>query len=98
MADDLLTLRDATNRIRPLDRRYLGICPIEVERIIGTDSRGGDFDREFRPYAKTCAPAKSEWRRDSRAAIFRRSLRTSSATRTSSSMATIVSPLHADAG
>jgi hypothetical protein len=49
MAHDLLRLRDATNRVRPFDRRYLGTRPIEVDQIIGTDNRGGDFDREFRP-------------------------------------------------
>src|SRR5512133_873756 len=48
MAGQLLPLKDATDRLRPSRRRYLGARPIEVERIIGTDSRDGDFDREFR--------------------------------------------------
>jgi hypothetical protein len=48
MARDLLTLDEATERLRPFARRYLGIRPIRVESVVGTDSRGGDFDRDFR--------------------------------------------------
>jgi len=48
MATHLLPLNDAIERLRPFRRRHLGVRPIEVRRIIGTDSRGGDFDREFR--------------------------------------------------
>jgi hypothetical protein len=48
MARDLLPLDEATERLRPFARRYVGIRPIEVERMVWTDSRGGDFDREFR--------------------------------------------------
>jgi len=48
MADQLLQLKEATKRLRPHRRRYLGVQPIEVGSIIGTDSRDGDFDREFR--------------------------------------------------
>jgi hypothetical protein len=47
MAGHLLPLDQATERLRPYHRRYLGIRPIELDSIIGTDSRGGDFDREF---------------------------------------------------
>ena len=48
MTRNLLTLDEATERLRPYSRRYLGIRPIPVERIVGTDSRVGDFDRDFR--------------------------------------------------
>src|SRR5215831_3284510 len=48
MADELLQLNEATDRLRPHRRRYLGVRPIQVGNIIGTDSRDGDFDREFR--------------------------------------------------
>ncbi len=48
MTRNLLTLDEATERLRPSARHYLGIRPIPVERIVGTDSRAGDFDRDFR--------------------------------------------------
>jgi ParB-like nuclease domain len=48
MARELLPLDHATERLRPYRRRYLGIRPIAVSAIVGTESRGGDFDREFR--------------------------------------------------
>jgi ParB/Sulfiredoxin domain len=48
MAGDLLPLKQATERLQPFRRRYVGVRPIDVSRIIGTESRGGDFDREFR--------------------------------------------------
>lgn len=46
---DLLPLDEATRRLRPFARRYLGLRPIPVSRVVGTDSRGGDFDRAFHP-------------------------------------------------
>jgi hypothetical protein len=48
MARDLLALDEATERLRPFARRYLGIRPIRVDSVVGTDSRVGDFDRDFR--------------------------------------------------
>ncbi len=45
----LLPLDEATRRLRPFARRYVGLRPIPVSQIVGTDSRGGDFDRDFRP-------------------------------------------------
>ena len=48
MARDLLTLEEATERLRPFASRYVGIRPIPVAGIVGTDSRVGDFDRDFR--------------------------------------------------
>ncbi|HXV58165.1 MAG TPA: hypothetical protein VD704_09875 [Gaiellaceae bacterium] len=46
---ELLPLDEATRRLRPFARRYVGLRPIPVSQIVGTDSRSGDFDREFRP-------------------------------------------------
>jgi hypothetical protein len=48
MARDLLTLEEATDRLRPFARRYVGVRPIPVGNVVGTDSRAGDFDRDFR--------------------------------------------------
>jgi hypothetical protein len=38
-----------TRRLRAYERRYLGVKEIPVRQIVGTDSRGGDFDRDFVP-------------------------------------------------
>jgi hypothetical protein len=46
---ELLDLEEATQRLRPFARRYLGVRAIPVSQIVGTDSRKGDFDRAFRP-------------------------------------------------
>jgi hypothetical protein len=46
---ELLPLEEATRRLRPFSRSYVGLRPIPVARIVGTDSREGDFDREFKP-------------------------------------------------
>jgi hypothetical protein len=45
----LLPLDEVTRRLRAYERRYLGVREIPVRQIVGTDSRGGDFDREFVP-------------------------------------------------
>ena len=45
----LLELDQAEQRLRPFGRRYLGLRPIPVANIVGTDSRSNDFDRDFRP-------------------------------------------------
>ena len=47
MARDLLPLDEASARLRPIGRRSLGIRPIALRNIVGTDSRGSDFDRDF---------------------------------------------------
>jgi hypothetical protein len=47
VASHLLPLEQATERLRPSGRRHLGVRPIELRNIIGTDSRDGDFDRDF---------------------------------------------------
>jgi len=46
---ELLPLDEATRRLRPFARTYVGLRPIPVSRIVGTDSRGSDFDRDFQP-------------------------------------------------
>jgi hypothetical protein len=46
---ELLELDEAEQRLRPFARRYLGVQAIPVEHVIGTDSRAGDFDRDFQP-------------------------------------------------
>ena len=45
----LLPLEEATRRLRPFEQRYVGIRPIPLNHVVGTDSRGGDFDRDFLP-------------------------------------------------
>jgi hypothetical protein len=49
MARRLLELEHATDSLRPSRRRYLGVRPIEVASIIGTEGRGNDFDAVFSP-------------------------------------------------
>ncbi len=46
---DLLPLAEAERRLRPFQRRYVGLRSIPVRHVVGTDSRGGDFDRDFLP-------------------------------------------------
>jgi hypothetical protein len=46
---ELLPLDEATRRLRPFARRYVGLRPIPLHQVVGTDSRGSDFDRDFRP-------------------------------------------------
>jgi hypothetical protein len=45
----LLELEDAEQRLRPLTRRYLGVRPIPLEHVVGTDGRAGAFTRGFEP-------------------------------------------------
>ena len=47
--DRLLELAEVERRLRPFDRRYLGVREIPLEEIVGTDSRASDFTRDFRP-------------------------------------------------
>jgi hypothetical protein len=60
MTRPLLELDEATRRLRPFARRYAGVRPVPLVRIVGTDSRGGDFDREFRPRRRG---SRERWRR-----------------------------------
>jgi hypothetical protein len=61
---DLLPLDQAVERLRPFARRYLGVRPIPVSQIVGTDSRGSDFDRDFRPRRPD---VRERWQRVERA-------------------------------
>ena len=46
---ELLPLEEATRRLRPFARRYVGLRPIPLSQVVGTESRGSDFDRSFHP-------------------------------------------------
>ncbi len=45
----LLRLDEATRRLRPFSRHYAGLRAIPLHQVVGTDSRPGDFDRDFLP-------------------------------------------------
>jgi hypothetical protein len=53
--DELLPLDEVTRRLRPFSRRYLGMRAIPVTNVVGTDSRGRDFDRAFSPRRRDIA-------------------------------------------
>jgi hypothetical protein len=57
---DLLALEEATRRLRPFERRYVGLRPIPLKQVVGTDSRGSDFDRDFLPRRPDI---RARWRR-----------------------------------
>jgi hypothetical protein len=47
--DDLLELEDVERRLRPLERRYLGVRAIPLEQVVGTEGRAAAFTRDFEP-------------------------------------------------
>ena len=47
--DRLLELDDVERRLKPFRRRYLGVREIPLDALVGTDSRGNSFTRDFRP-------------------------------------------------
>ena len=47
--DRLLELDEVERRLKPFGRRYLGVHPIPLDALVGTDSRAGSFTRDFRP-------------------------------------------------
>jgi hypothetical protein len=61
---ELLALEEAMRRLRPFERHHVGIRPIPVADVVGTDGRGSDFDRDFLPRRPDIAP---RWRRVERA-------------------------------
>jgi hypothetical protein len=61
---ELLPLEEATRRLRPFERRYVGLHAIPLAQVVGTDSRGGDFDRAFLPRRPEIGP---RWRQVERA-------------------------------
>ncbi len=63
-SSELLELGEAERRLRPFSRSYEGIRSIPLAQIVGTDSRIGDFDREFLPQRRELG---ERWRRVERA-------------------------------
>jgi hypothetical protein len=61
---DLLPLEEATQRLRPFSRSYVGLRAIPVSHIVGTESRERDFDRDFLPRRTDIGP---RWREVERA-------------------------------
>jgi hypothetical protein len=47
--DPLLPLEEATRRLHPHARFHLGVVPIPVRQIVGSEGRTSDFDRSFAP-------------------------------------------------
>ena len=47
--DRLLELYDVERRLKPFGRRYLGVCEIPLDALVGTAERVGSFTRDFRP-------------------------------------------------
>jgi hypothetical protein len=45
----LLELDDVERRLNPFGRRYLGVRPVRMVSLVGTDSRASSFTRDFRP-------------------------------------------------
>jgi hypothetical protein len=46
---ELLNLEEATRRLQPFSRSYVGVRAIPARQVVGTDSRVSDFDRDFGP-------------------------------------------------
>jgi hypothetical protein len=47
--DRLLELDEVERRLKPFGRRYLGLREIQLDALVGTDSRAHSFTRDFRP-------------------------------------------------
>ena len=45
----LLDLDDVERRLRPITRRYLGVRPVPIAQVVGTEGRAGSFTRDFKP-------------------------------------------------
>src|SRR5262245_17843520 len=45
----LLELDEVERRLKPLGRRYIGVRPIPLDHVVGTDGRASAFTRDFRP-------------------------------------------------
>jgi hypothetical protein len=46
---DLLELDDVERRMKPFARRYVGLRPIPLDHVVGTEGRASSFTRDFRP-------------------------------------------------
>jgi hypothetical protein len=47
--ETLLELDEVERRLKPFGRTYLGVRPIPLAALVGTDSRASSFTRDFRP-------------------------------------------------
>jgi hypothetical protein len=47
--DRLLELDEVERRLKPFGRRYLGVRPVPLDALVGTDGRASSFTRDFRP-------------------------------------------------
>jgi hypothetical protein len=47
--NELLSFDEVSHRLGLINRRYVGVRPIETDRIIGSLDRSRSFDRRFRP-------------------------------------------------
>src|SRR5918999_904659 len=45
----LLELDEVERRLRPFARHYVGIRPIPLDHVVGTEGRAAAFTRDFRP-------------------------------------------------
>jgi hypothetical protein len=45
----LLELDEVERRLRPFARRYLGVRPVPLDHVVGTEGKAGAFTRDFRP-------------------------------------------------
>jgi hypothetical protein len=46
---DLLELDEVERRLRPFQRRYVGVRPVPLDHVVGTDGKVGAFTRRFEP-------------------------------------------------
>src|ERR671918_928799 len=46
---DLLELDEVERRLRPFARHYVGIRPIPLDHVVGTEGRAAAFTRDFSP-------------------------------------------------
>lgn len=63
-SNDLLPLSEVQHRLNAYRQRYLGYQVVPLDRIVGSESRYGDFDRRFMPKADHI---KDRWLRIDRA-------------------------------
>ena len=47
--DKLLELDEVERRLRPFTRRYVGVRPILIDQVVGTEGKAGAFTRRFEP-------------------------------------------------
>jgi len=57
-SNELLSLEDVRRRLNAHGQRYLGLCKVPLEQIIGSENRYCDFDRSFYPRRDT---SKARW-------------------------------------